>query len=89
MSFEVGYINSLPVIISNILEKEAESIEGTNINTSKADWDSFETSWDFKKHPMIWGTVMSNYKIVFDENINRVESLMALYIEYRTVQLDA
>lgn len=32
---------------------------------------------------------MSNYKIVFDENINRVESLMALYIEYRTVQLDA
>lgn len=24
-----------------------------NINISIADWDSFETSWDFKKHPLI------------------------------------
>ena len=24
-----------------------------NINLSKQDWDSLETSWDFKKHPLI------------------------------------
>ncbi len=24
-----------------------------NVNASTKDWDSFETSWDFKKHPMI------------------------------------
>ena len=24
-----------------------------NINISKRDWDSYETSWDFKKHPLI------------------------------------
>lgn len=24
-----------------------------NIKISKKDWDSFETSWDFKKHPLI------------------------------------
>ena len=24
-----------------------------NINLSKTDWDSFETSWDFTKHPLI------------------------------------
>lgn len=24
-----------------------------NITASKSDWDSFETSWDFKKHPLI------------------------------------
>ena len=24
-----------------------------NINYAKKDWDSFETSWDFKKHPLI------------------------------------
>lgn len=24
-----------------------------NIQESKTDWDSFETSWDFKKHPLI------------------------------------
>lgn len=25
----------------------------TNINISKKDWDSFETSWDFENHPLI------------------------------------
>ena len=25
----------------------------SNIENSKSDWDSFETSWDFKKHPLI------------------------------------
>mgnify|MGYP006359844399 CR=1 FL=1 len=24
-----------------------------NILLSRNDWDSFETSWDFKKHPLI------------------------------------
>ena len=23
------------------------------IETSKQEWDSFETSWDFKKHPLV------------------------------------
>ena len=24
-----------------------------NIDCAKIDWDSFETSWDFKKHPLV------------------------------------
>ena len=24
-----------------------------NIKESKEDWDAFETSWDFKRHPLI------------------------------------
>lgn len=28
-------------------------IVNKNIELSKSDWDSFETSWDFKKHPLI------------------------------------
>ena len=24
-----------------------------NVDISKKDWDSFETSWDFKNHPLI------------------------------------
>jgi hypothetical protein len=27
----------------------------TNISLSRADWDAFETSWDFKRHPLIGG----------------------------------
>ena len=26
-----------------------------NISLSRADWDSFETSWDFKRHPLVRG----------------------------------
>ncbi len=32
---------------------EVVKIVNENIGTSKIDWDSFETSWDFKKHPLI------------------------------------
>ncbi len=30
-----------------------EEITQQNISLSKKDWDSFETSWDFEKHPLI------------------------------------
>lgn len=52
VNYEVGHIANFPVIIetkcSNLYFKVKE-----NIQISKADWDSFETSWDFKKHPLI------------------------------------
>ena len=37
-------------------DKKKTLIEDTvqeNIKFAKEDWDSFETSWDFKKHPLI------------------------------------
>ena len=32
---------------------EVENLANSNIQISKEDWDAFETSWDFKKHPLI------------------------------------
>lgn len=29
------------------------NIVGKLIGLSKIDWDSFETSWDFKRHPLV------------------------------------
>ena len=51
MSFEVGQISSIPVIYkpSSKIDKLVEE----NINLSKKDWDSFETSWDFEGHPLV------------------------------------
>lgn len=34
-------------------EEEIENMVDKNIILSKNDWDSYETSWDFKKHPLI------------------------------------
>lgn len=52
LNFQVHDIMSLPMIISKN-EIEVENICQVNIEISKQDWDSFETSWDFKVHPLV------------------------------------
>ena len=51
LNYESGHIASLPIILA---EDEGISIVvQKNIDLSKQDWDSFETSWDFTRHPFI------------------------------------
>lgn len=51
LHYNTGPISKLPVIFAKqeIITTYAES----NIEMSQKDWDSFETSWDFKKHPLL------------------------------------
>lgn len=51
INFPSGYLESLP-FISNMSDI-TDNIVNDCISNSKDNWDSFETSWDFKKHPMI------------------------------------
>lgn len=46
-----GEVAKFPVIISlnDTIDKTVEQ----NVTLSKTDWDSFETSWDFKRHPLL------------------------------------
>ena len=46
-----GNIANVPVAL-NENEKVSDIVE-QNIIISKADWDSDETSWDFKRHPLV------------------------------------
>lgn len=52
LNFNQGDIVKLPIIFSkdNIA---AISITNHNIEISKEAWDSYETSWDFKRHPLV------------------------------------
>ena len=51
INLQVGDIKNVPLIIcSNAI---VEIVVNNCIDVGKSDWDSFETSWDFKKHPMI------------------------------------
>ena len=43
----------LPLIRKENKNDEIGDIVNDNIMVSKKDWDSFETSWDFKKHPLV------------------------------------
>ena len=47
----VNDVLNLPLEMLRNIEIE-ENVE-KNIELSKKDWDSFETSWDFKKHPLL------------------------------------
>ncbi len=53
MSFTNGDLVRIPITVS---KEKTEGIANTvenNISLSKSDWDSFETSWNFKKHPLL------------------------------------
>lgn len=55
VSFQVGNIKSIPFIYSNNTEilYKIDNLVKENIEISKNDWDYFETSWEFKVHPLI------------------------------------
>ena len=53
LNFEVGQIGQQPIIVEEKNNPNIEVTAAENVKLSKSDWDSFETSWDFKKHPMI------------------------------------
>ena len=52
MGFESGYLRKLPLIESDSLDSIVERVKHC-IDGSNTEWDSFEVSWDFKKHPLL------------------------------------
>ena len=54
INFPPGTIGKIPIMMIETDKSNLVSdISRTNIEDSKRDWDSFEISWDFKKHPLI------------------------------------
>lgn len=48
-----GTIAKMPIILDESIKAPVTQAVAENISLSKSDWDAFETSWDFKKHPLI------------------------------------
>lgn len=53
LGFESGYLKKIPIIVDSTRKATVEAITIANIDISRTDWDSFEISWDFKRHPLI------------------------------------
>ena len=51
MTFEVGQLASLSLMYKP--EQTIDKRVNECIQIEKEDWDSFETSWDFKRHPLV------------------------------------
>ena len=75
MSFEVGYICRLPIISTDDLSRnQIISIVAKNISISRLDWNSYETSWDFQKLPLIKTLrqlgVAVNLEVAYKDTLN-------------------
>ena len=53
LNYETGHIASIPVIIDAIQHNVVDSLTIKCVQLSKTDWDSYETSWDFKRSPLV------------------------------------
>ena len=53
LDFKVGDIVSLPLISNKEKYYDVLYIVKDLVSCSKTDWDSYETSWDFKYHPLV------------------------------------
>lgn len=53
LGFESGYLKKIPIRIDAERRTNVEELTRANIEKEKSDWDAFETSWDFKRHPLV------------------------------------
>ena len=53
LDYHEGPLGRVPIIFDHKVQCQVDELASNNIAASKVDWDSFETSWDFKKHPLI------------------------------------
>jgi len=99
MSFQVGNIKTLPIVFpkENLQKSLIEDITQQNIDISKEEWDSRETSWDFTKNELIKHksdskieTAYTNYYNYWKEKFNTLhqneEELNRLFIDIYELQ---
>ncbi|MEG1254467.1 BREX-1 system adenine-specific DNA-methyltransferase PglX [Clostridium sp.] len=100
ISLQISDVCSIPTIISKDKSKIIIEIAKSNIIIGKNDWDSFETSWDFKIHPLLKSLdkakdfkLSSSFKVWEDEldaNFNQLkyneEELNRIFIDIYGLQ---
>ncbi len=53
LDYNLVSLGSLPITIEKDIKQVVDCKAKANIFLSKTDWDSYETSWDFGKHPLV------------------------------------
>ena len=53
LDFNQGAMSKIPVIICEAEKEEIIRIAGENVSICKEEWDTHETSWDFKRNSLI------------------------------------
>lgn len=53
LNYSAGPVSQIPIVVNKSLQPSITELSKSNIDRAKGWWDAFETSWDFKKHPLI------------------------------------
>ena len=51
INYGAGSMSLVPLVYEE--NTQTHKLVSNNIDISRSDWDSYETSWDFKRHPMV------------------------------------
>ena len=93
MKFEVGQMGLVPIIMGD--PQDVEILTHTTLQEEKLDWDSFETSWDFKKHPLLRNVstiseAFNQWQVECDDRFNKLkaneEELNRIFIDIYGLQ---
>ena len=53
LHYSSGSVGNIPLIVDTVKQDTVDKLAQECTALSQLDWDSFETSWDFKKHPLV------------------------------------
>lgn len=53
LDFNCGYIKKIPIAYNESFKDAISTIVKESIALSKSEWDMYETSWDFVRHPLV------------------------------------
>ena len=77
INLQVGDFNNFPVVIDREYKNEVIELVKQSIEIAKYDWDSFETSWDFKMNPLT--TLLKTNKNEATHNSHKIEDVYYSY----------
>ena len=92
ISFGVNSFGKIPFLPA---DDTAEQFAQKNVQLSEVDWDSFETSWDFKRHPLLRkvptiAEAFEQWQAECDDRFNRLkaneEELNRIFIDIYGLQ---
>ena len=94
LNYQPGNLNKIPIIYKHSYNNEINLLVQQNIDISKKEWDSRETSWDFEKLSLIEGkdlkSTFENYCSHWRDNFVQLhkneEELNRLFIEIYELQ---
>lgn len=84
MNFEVDHLKKLPIIVDEAEIDNVNRLVQENVDISGDDWDAFETSWGFRKHPLVPLTREWNEQLTSQFSTTRAEAFGKISWHYQT-----